>query len=214
MKSFNEIDYIRSEWSKLSNSNLKNYRSKEEIESIAKQKSKNEIHKIKRKFIIESLVSIVLIMVAFVYIHKSQLYKEAIVFYSLVGVAIVFTLVLISPLLKVGKIDSQPIIWFLDHSIQLFKKVYRNLTLFGVIAAPIGFLAGVIGGIMHDAKDQALGEVLSTSKLIFISICFILFSIAGYYMVQYYYKLIYKKHIDNLENMLSELKQLEMEEDY
>ncbi len=216
MKSFNDIDRLKSEWNKLSNSNLKNFRTMEEIEKISKQKSKNEIHKIKRKFIIESVISIIILIAAFVYVHKWDTHHEALLFDIVIGITIVTLLLLLIPIIKLGKIHNRPIKEYLQDTVSTFKKVYNNFKLAGTIAFPIGFICGVATGILHKTGEEFYAKahtiLASESKLAILTISFIVVSISGYFFVKYYYQLLYKKHIDQLENMLHELNNLEQED--
>ncbi len=216
MKNFNDIDILRSEWRKLSNSNLKKYRTTEEIEVITRQKSKNEINKIKRKFIIENAIGYPLLLGVCIFINLWSAPREAIIFNILMGVMMLIIFILMIPLLKMRKIDDMPIALYLTNTVSLLKRMDHLVQLISIIFIPVCFLCGVATGVMHgvDEDFSVIMDKIIHSKLALTTLIgsLVLMSVSGFFMVKYYYKKMYGKHITNLEKILDELNQSGVEE--
>ncbi len=217
MKSFNDIDAIRSEWNKLSNSNLKKFRTTEEIEAITKQKSRNEIDKMKRKFIIENAIGFPILIIWFIYVNIWGEPLESLIFNVLFGCALVITIFVLIPLKKIGKMNESTIREFLTNTVSVFRKSYKTLVILSIIIFPICFVGGFAMGLVQDADMDFINKMQKTFCSTFAIVkgagIFVLVSFLGYFGIRWYYKKMYLQHISNLENMLNELDKIEEEEE-
>ena len=70
MKASNRLEEIKSSWQGLSKDNLKKDVSAGDVRKMIRKKSKGELTKIKRKLLIETILSAGLLPFMLVYIHK------------------------------------------------------------------------------------------------------------------------------------------------
>jgi len=213
MKAFTNIDELKSAWAKQSGASLKQKLSATEIEAITRQKSKSELEIIKRKFIIESLISVPFLILILVGVNIWGNSFEALVFNTLMASALIILSIPALNFLRVGKLKSQATSVFLNKAVPTIKQVIRAIQIISTVLFPISFVCGFIIGIVRASGKTELADIcdiLCSYIAMGVGLFFlILSSFGGYYFVKYYYKLIYKKNVDNLEQLMLELNETE-----
>jgi hypothetical protein len=121
MKASDRLEQIKNSWQELSIDRLKKDVSAGEVRKMIRKKSKGELTKIKRKLLIETILSAVLLPVMLVYIHR----MDSVFAYITDVFLIIYFGALAFPtmrILRIGRLKNQETIIFLRKFVYHFQK--------------------------------------------------------------------------------------------
>lgn len=198
-----DIDKIKRSWQSLSDASLKKDVTKAEIEKIMRKKSKNELKKLLNTFIIETIVSIPIIILIWIWLnHEVEGYFWIFeVFMAIVLVLVVFP---IFKMFRIGKFHNCATVDYLTRFINTFefvvKSILRRSRWLLAFAGPVGILSGALkDGCTFDSKGIMI-------FLIAIAL-YIPFYFGLWFFMKWYYRVAYIRRVDRLKEYLNELQE-------
>ncbi len=193
------IDNIKSAWQILNKANEQKKYSKAELQNIVKQKSNNEVLKIKRKMIIELYVSIGLFALLFIAILINKSHDIVFVATFLVAL-IIISFIPYFILRKINvKIDTN-IKEYLNNFMFSFKRLYINTYSILIPFAILGSLTiGFNINLTQLITNITIREILLILGIIIISY------LLGLITLQLYFKWLYGKHLQRIKDCITEL---------
>jgi len=221
MKASNRLEDIKTSWQELSKDKLKKDVSAGDVRKMIRKKSKGELTKIKRKLLIESVLSVILLPFMLIYIHR----MDSVFAYMTDAFLIIYFAALIFPtmrIMRIGKLKNQETIVFLRKFVFHFRKAVRTGAIILIVLFPIYFLASFVMGFIKGYESAGSGATFDFSTLsnldgstiiIGIAIIALLILITGFlFLIKLYYMLMYGKHVRNLKSFLADLERHEAEE--
>jgi len=220
MKASNRLEDIKSSWQGLSKDNLKKDVSAGDVRKLIRKKSKGELTKIKRKLLIETILSAVLLPFMLVYIHR----MDSVFAYMTDAFLIFYFGALAFPtmrILRIGRLKNQETIVFLRKFVFHFRKAVRTGAIILIILFPICFIASVIMGFVKGFESGGNGTPFDFSTIsnldgstliIGAAVVVLVLMVIGFlFLIKLYYMLMYGKHVRNLKSFLAELEKHEAE---
>ncbi len=221
MKASDRLEQIKNSWQELSIDRLKKDVSAGEVRKMIRKKSKGELTKIKRKLLIETILSAVLLPVILVYIHRMDSFFA----YITDAFLIIYSGALAFPtmrILRIGRLKNQETIIFLRKFVYHFRKAIRTGAIILVVLFPIYFIAAFIIGFSKGYEYagnshfnfNTITSLDGSAILIGAAIVVLVLMVIGFlFLIKLYYMLMYGKHIRNLKNFLADLERHEAEDD-
>lgn len=221
MKASNSLEDIKSSWQELSNDKLKKDVSVGDLQHLIRKKSKGELSKIKRKLLIETIISALLLPVYLVYIHRVN-HDLAYLTDAFLTVTIVALSVPSIRLLKIGKLRNQETIVFLRKFVYHFNKTIKSSVTVLVVLFPVFFISSAVMGFIkgyHASENTTaahkilqFGNIDNSTVVIGLGILGLILLCSGVlFLIKIYYMLMYGKHVKNLKHFLAELEENENE---
>lgn len=178
---------------------------KDNVEKLARKKSDNILHKVKRKLIIELIASIVFIVLVGVGIYH---FSEKIVYpYTLlVLVAFFLSVRLFVKLFRdINRVKEKSVVASLEKTIFIIRYYIRQSKILVYVLTPVGFLVGFLSRVIADGIDFTTHNLLVLGGVLLVvgvpSVIGIIWLVN-----KKYYKIMYEKHLDELESILANLK--------
>ncbi len=178
---------------------------KDNVEKLARKKSDNILHKVKRKLIIELIATIIFIVLVGVGIYH---FSEKIVYpYTLsVLVALFLSVRLFVKLFRdINRVKEKSVVASLEKTIIIIRYYIRQSKILVYVLTPVGFLVGFLSRVIVDGIDFTTHNLLVLGGVLLVvgvpSVIGIIW-LAN----KKYYKIMYEKHLDELESVLANLK--------
>ncbi len=199
-----ELDKFKDVWQALSQSNLNKNYSREELNKIVRRQSRNEIAKIRRKFMLEGSLSLFLagIFVAFV-----GYFDTSILIYA-IGLIVILLVVGLLPNIKMLRrktVPQQNLKQYLEDYIQSFEKLisrYVQMIVYLIPLAACGaYIIGFYLGLTHSSEFRKPGFYDYTFGIAIVAGLTAL----GYALLKRYYHWIYGKNMARLKQCLTDL---------
>lgn len=178
---------------------------KENVEKLAKRKSDNILHKIKRKLIIELIVSTILIVALGVGVfHFSE--KVFFSYVVIVLLAFVLSIRLFWKLFRdINLVKEKSVVVSLEKTIDIINYYIRQSKILVYVLTPVGFIVGFLSGAIAEGIDYTLHNLLVLGGVLLVvgvpSVILIIWLVN-----KKYYKVMYEKHVHELEEILENLK--------
>lgn len=214
MKASRSLEDIKNSWQDLSNDRLKKDVSAGDMQRIVRQKSRGELNKIKRKLLFETILSILLLPVYLVYIHKVNMALAYLTDIFLV-VAVAALSIPSIRLLRIGKFRNQETLVFLRKFVFHFNKTIKGSVIILSVIFPLFFLSAAVLGYSQSYQTRTasehfeiinLGNLDQSTITIGITILGLLvLSSVVLLFIKLYYTVVYGKHVNNLKSFLNEL---------
>ncbi len=215
MKASKRLEEIKSSWQELSKDKLKKDVSVGKVKKMIRKKSRGELTKIKRKLLVETILSAVLLPFMLVYVHRMDITFA----YFTDAFLIIYFGALAFPtmrILRIGRLKNQETIVFLRKFVYHFRKAVRTGAIILVVLFPIYFIASFVMGFLKGRNApfdlSSITSLDSSTLLIGAAVIVLLLLIIGFlFLIKLYYMLMYGKHVRNLKNFLTELERHEAE---
>lgn len=197
---------INKVWDSGSEKARKHYESvRDDVENMAKRKSESVLRKIHHKFIIEMIASIIIVVLLGAVLYS----KSSMVFgwYSgFVALAFVVSLKLYFNLRRdILRVNEKEVVRSLEEYIRIINLYLKKNKIFVYIATPAGFLLGFVTALVDEGFDITLESLLialGAIVVIGVPVVWLMIWLAN----KKYYKLMYQKHVNELEDILANLK--------
>lgn len=201
MNSNVDIDKIKRSWQTLSDASLKKEVTKSDIEKMMRKKSKSELRKMLVTFLIETLVSVPVLILLWIYMHRMSVnYVWA--FDVFMGFTIVLILQPGLKIFKVGKFHDYTTVDYLERFIEIFDYIVNTILKRSkwllCFAGPLGGLLGFLSSMDQFVWRDML--VIGVVMLLFVP-----FGLGLYFVLRWYYKHFYGKRVDRLREYCDEL---------
>ncbi len=202
-----ELDKLKNIWDSISNSVIDKNLSTNELRRIVERKSKSEILKVKRKFIAEWVLSIILslLLVGYVYVFESSM-----TLYSIGLVFILFAVSLI-PFIKIieqKSISHIEIKEYLKLFIERYEQLVENIVRLHTFLIPFGILGGYMLGYATVVSNIS-GFELTVKDCGLCLIIIVPITVIAYLLSKRYSYWVYGKNIKRLKECLAELEKEE-----
>jgi hypothetical protein len=184
---------------------------KDKIEAKLKIKSKSNtaLNKVKRNYKIElyngSILS--LLILVWLYLTVTNEFK-----YILVGITFIFVSILMLVVarsysriknIKLSTHQLKPALIETIESIEKFVNFSKS-TLAKYLLIPFSLCYGMLLSIFKNTESTKISEIISSEELIRIAILLVVLSVIFIPITQYYYKKMFKQHLDELKECLKE----------
>ena len=200
----NELDNLKDAWKTISEAESKKEYSVDDLKKIVKKRSNTELSKIRRKFILEWTVAIILsvFMVLFVHVINPSDTKYALLF--------IFVILLISffPYINVLKLkfsNNTNLKEYLKEFIFRFDNLIKIYIRMSTILGPIAGLGGFLLGLHSTLTAEQWNDFFSIWNLVLVVLFVIIISIVACKVQRWYYKWIYGKNLQRLRDCLNDL---------
>lgn len=221
MKASKRLEEIKNSWQELSKDRLKKDITAGEVRKMIRQKSKGELTKIKRKLLIETVLSAVLLPFMLVYIHR----LDSVFAYMTDAFLVIYFGALAFPtmrILRIGRLKNQETIIFLRKFVYHFRKAIKTGAIILVVLFPVYFIASFVMGFVKGYESagnsapfdlNAITGLDGSTILIGAAIIVLVLLVIGFlFLIKLYYMLMYGKHVKNLKSFLAELEKHEAED--
>lgn len=202
MNTFN----INNIWNSDSDKARNHYESvKDDVEQMARRKSDNILNQVHRKFVWELIASVfVVVIIAFgIYSYMEHIFWAYI---GLTVVAFYISLKLYLNLRKeIKKVNHRNVVKSLEEYIRIIKLYIRRSKRFVRIVAPSAYVLGFVMSLLSSDIEydlQAVLVIVGTMVVIGVPLIWLLIWLTN----KKYYKLMYEKHVYELEDILTNLK--------
>jgi F0F1-type ATP synthase assembly protein I len=178
---------------------------KDNVEKMARKKSDNILHKVKRKLIIELIASIIFIILVGVGIYH---FSEKVVYPFIVLVLVAFFLSLrlfVKLFRDINRVKEKSVVASLEKTIVIIRYYIRQSKILVYVLTPVGFIVGFLSRVIADGIDFTTHNLLVMGGVILV--VGVPFVVGMIWLVnKKYYKIMYEKHLDELESILSNLR--------
>lgn len=222
MKASNQLEDIKNSWQELSKDRLKKDVSAKDVRKMIRQKSRGELTKIKRKLLIETILSAILLPFMLIYIHR----MDSVFAYMTDAFLIIYFGALAFPtmrILRIGRLKNQETLIFLRKFVFHFRKAIKTGAIILVVVFPIYFIASFVMGFVKGYESAGNGTPFDfntisnldgSTIIIGAAIIVLLLLVIGFlFLIKLYYMLMYGKHVRNFKSFLLELEKHEAEDD-
>ena len=187
---------------------------------MIRKKSKSELTKIKRKLLVETILSTVLLPFMLVYVHR----LDSTFAYMTDAFLVIYFGALAFPtmrILRIGQLKNQETIVFLRKFVYYFRKAIKTGAVILVVLFPVYFIASFVMGFLKGYQSggngipfdiSAITSIDSSTIIVGAAIVVLLLLIIGFlFLIKLYYVLMYGRHVRNLKSFLTELEKHEAE---
>lgn len=180
------------------------YESLSDVEKLAKQKSDNVLNKIYRNILIESIFSIIIIILIGIWFYE----WERLVFWGysvFILIVLVFSLRLYLNFSKgIKGVNQKKVVDSLREYVRITGHYIKRLKVYIYYVTPAGYLVGLVFGTIANPGDDTFGEILIRTG-IGIAIGIPLLALMIWFFNKKYIKWLYGRYYEALKEILRNL---------
>lgn len=179
------------------------------LRGLTRFKPSNPVDKLRKKLIIEYLVGFPVIILMIITLAKYSEYISNLVIWTfliLIAVVMISTGWYIIKIYNMVRYNENTKI-FLQSFIKSFR-FYLHLAERSIfIVVPVFYFLGYISGLQWTEKDDYLDIILHPLSLLIMLTIMISVTIGLYYLVKFFYRKYYGKHLNELQQIIDDIDQ-------
>jgi len=199
-----ELDNIKNAWKAISEAGAGMEYSAEELHKIVRKRSNNELDKIRRKILLEWSLAIVLSVLLVLFIHLVNPADTRLALFF-IGAILALSLMPYVKVIRLKYSNHPDLRTYLREFIVQFNRLIQQYIRMATFVIPLAGLGGFLFGLHGATTPQEWQQFFTGFNVVLLVLFVAVISMAGYWLQRRYFKWIYGKNMQRLNNCLADL---------